>query len=345
MAELRPPHDLIQALSDVRAVSTDVIPAVAFPAEVDCPKASEIIVSVRDLIPDPVYDPNTGDPMPDGDGQFLRASTLYRWLTAGIREVTRRANWLIHDWTAQAQLEREGVYGFDYKYVNVDACYCNMYRLMHLDEVHTIYPSVAVAQPLWFSWHHRSDRLELALWPYCDRSDPRPSLWSSMDPVTTSMDLPTTEGFLPNGYVRVEGELMHYSALAQDLDPQAAPGLRLVRRGVGGTSATTHFAGQTVEHLSIWVRGWRAPKTVVRSTDCVELPYAFQHPLETFLLARVKEAEQLRQEASSLMQEFVAEVSSIVDDPTWQTPPCPMQARAYGAPQVGSLAWGRVLIP
>jgi len=82
------------------AVGTDNITALAYAPNVDCPKAGEIITAVRDLMPDPVYDPLTDAPLPDANGSFLRASTLYRWLSGGIREVARRANWIVIDSTA-----------------------------------------------------------------------------------------------------------------------------------------------------------------------------------------------------------------------------------------------------
>jgi len=247
---------------------------------------------------------------------------------------------VVIDWTAVAQTHGEGVVYLPYRFTNIDSVFCNMYRLAHLDEVHTIYPSVSVAQPLWYSMHHRSDHTQLALWPYPDRTDPTPPLMTPMDPISTSMDLTTTDGFLPNGYVRVEEELMHYSALATP----PAVGLRTIRRGIGGTSAAMHLAGVTVKHAGVWVRGWRAPIAVKRAIDCVEIPFAFQACLESYLLAKVREAEQDRQAAGALMQEFSAMVADIVNDPVWQQPTT-HQAPAYGMAEIGGLAYGRVVVP
>ena len=327
------------------AVGTDNITALAYAPNVDCPKAGEIITAVRDLMPDPVYDPLTDAPLPDANGSFLRASTLYRWLSGGIREVARRANWIVIDWTAVPQAPGESIFYLPHAFAHIDSAFCNQYRLVYLDEVHTIYPSTSIAQPLWYSVHSRSDHVELSLWPFPDRLDPAPALMSPMDAVSSTMDLASTAGFLSNGYVRCEGELMHYSHLAQDVSPLLTPGLRGLRRGVGGTSAVIHMQGVAVQHLSIWVRGWRAPMPVTRAADCVEVPVAYQPCLETYLLARVKEAEQNRQGAATLMQEFFAMVADILNDPNWQQTPWPAQAAAYGSPNVGMLAYGRVVVP
>lgn len=330
-------------MAEITSVATDNVLAIAYPPDFDCPKAGEIVTSVRDMIPDPVYD-DEGEPLPDVDGDMFRASTLYRWLTAGIRELTRRANWVVQDWAAVAQQSREGIYRLPYRFANIDAAFCNKYRLAHLDEVHTIYPSFSSAQPLWFAYHHRSDHVELALWPVPDRTDPRVTLMSTMDAITTTIDLSSTEGFLSPGWLRIESEILQYSALSTELDPAASPGVRIVRRGLSGSAAALHFAGVPVEHCGIWVRGWRAPIAVKFARDCVELPFAFQHPLENFVLSKCKQAEQDMAGAHSLMQAFLEEVNSLVTDPMWQTPHT-VQSSAYGAPAVGPLFHGRVVVP
>lgn len=331
-------------MAELLGVGTEIITALPYLPNLDCPQAGEIITSVRDMGPDPVYD-NDGTPLPDVDGSFLRASTLYRWLSNGIRELTRRCNWTVLDWTPMYQIRRQQISTVDRRYINIEACYCNQYRLMHLDELHTIFPSYAVAQPLWFSWHHRSDHLELSLWPAPDRDDPQANLMTTIDPVAEVIDLNTTAGFLPFGWVKIDNEHIQYSALTTDEDPSASPGLRVVRRGVGGTPAAIHYAGTAVTHMGIWARGWRVPQAVYRSTDCIELPLAFMAPLETYLLARYREAEQDRGSAKDLQQQFLEEVNSILTDPVWQNPPFPVQALAYGSHAVGSLAWGRVIVP
>lgn len=297
------------------------------------------------MIPDPMYDDVTGDPLPDTDGSFLRVQSLYRWLTNGIRELTRRTNWTVLDWTAMPGQHGQQVYALDRRFINVDGCFANQYRLMHLDELHTIYPSYAIAQPLWFSWHHRSDKLELSLWPACDRTDPVVNLMTTLGPTEQTIAVNSTAGFLPFGWIKVGSELMQYSELLPALTPTDHPRLAVVRRGVSGTQVALHYAGDTVEHLGLWARGWRAPNPVRQSTDCIELPVSFIAPLESYVMARVRDAEQDRQGAMSHMQEFTSLTTEILQDPTWQQPPFPLQARAYGDSMVGGMAWGRVVVP
>lgn len=334
-------------------VGTEVIIGLPYIPNVGCPQAGELITSVRDMIPDPVY-ADDGTPLPDDDGSFLRASTLYRWLSGGIRELTRRSNWVVLDWSALPQEPRQQVYSLDRRFSHVDGVFVNQFRLLHLDELHTIYPSQAIAQPLWFSWHHRSDHLELSMYPAPDRVEPVVNLMTTIDPLAQQIALSSTTGFLPFGYVQIGTEILLYNQLLPPTPalpgppPVAAgpPALRVVKRGMCGTQAGFHFAGTQVTHLSIWYRGHRVPSLVTRAIDCIELPLAFITPLETYLLARVKEAEQDRQGAASLMQEFREMTSDILNDPGWQQPPFPMQARAYGEYAAGGgLYYGRVIVP
>ena len=85
-------------MSEILALSTDAIIGFLAPYA-PVVTAGSIINSIRDQMPDPVYD-DAGNPLPDVDGSFLRVQSLYRWLSDAIREMSRRANWLIPDWYA-----------------------------------------------------------------------------------------------------------------------------------------------------------------------------------------------------------------------------------------------------
>src|SRR6266496_5314653 len=122
------------------AITLDGVTIAAQTDYITSPTAGDIITSIRDTLPDPVYDVN-GVAQPDQDGAFLRAQTLYRWLTTGIREIARRINWVILDWTAVPVITNLPIYGIDRRWINVDAVFCRQYRLTFLDEAHVIYPS------------------------------------------------------------------------------------------------------------------------------------------------------------------------------------------------------------
>jgi len=309
------------------AAQTDFIPS---------PTAGDIITSVRDIIPDPVY--VNGVAQPDTDGAFLRVQSLYRWLSTGIREISRRANWMILDWTAMPTTENLPIYGVDRRWLNVDAVFANQYRCTFLDEAHVIYPSFLAAQPLWYGIHHRADQYELSLWPAPNQTDAVVSLPADITPTQTSITVSDASDFLSFGWIQIGVELIQYYSLSDNT-------IAVVRRGVGGTPAMVHYAGDAVTHCSVWVRGIRTPVAVTQSTDVIEVPIAFLGPLETYLLSRVRDVEQDRAEARDLMKQFDEEVKEILLDPKWQGDTV-NQVAAYGSSYLeNALYFGRVVVP
>lgn len=288
--------------------------------------AASIINSVRDQIPDPVYN-DAGEPEPNLDGSFLRAQTLYRWLTNGILEMSRRCNWLVPDWFAFPSTNMAESYTLDSKWVSVEALWVNQLRCVFLDEIWRIYPSAYVGQPLTYSMNRRAGALDLSLYGAPDQTDPVTALTVALSAANvTSLTVADTTNFLSYGWVRIEGELIEYR-----LVNATTKVVSVLRRGRAGTPAGTHEIGAPVTHCSVWVKGLRRPLPVFVSTDIVELPSAFLAPLELYVLSKVREAEQSRQEAKSLMQDFLEACKDICSDPVWQTMDGTFAVRAYGS--------------
>src|SRR6266496_68429 len=309
------------------AITLDGVTIAAQTDYITSPIAGDIITSVRDIIPDPVYDVS-GVPQPDTDGSFLRVQSLYRWLTTGIREISRRCNWMLLDWTAMPTTTNLPIYGVDRRWLNVDAVFVNQYRCTFLDEAHVIYPSFLAAQPLWFSIHKRADQYELSLWPAPNQTDASVSLPADVTPTQTSITVSDASSFLSFGWIQIGVELIQYYSVSSNT-------IAVVRRGCGGTPAMVHYAGDVVRHCSLWVRGPRAPIAVTQSTDLIEVPIAFLGPLETYVLSRVRDAEQDRAEARDLMKQFDESIKEILMDPVWQGNTV-NQVAAYGSSALDS---------
>src|SRR6266404_7005036 len=124
-------------MADISAISSEAIIGFLEPFT-PVVTAASIIDSIRDMIPDPIYD-DAGNPLPDADGSFLRAQTLYRWLSDAIREMSRRVGWLVPDWTATPSINIAESYTLDAKWVWIEALFVNQLRCTFLDEVWRIY--------------------------------------------------------------------------------------------------------------------------------------------------------------------------------------------------------------
>lgn len=301
--------------------------------------ADEIINSVRDQIPDPVYDAS-GNPQPSTDGNLLRASTLYGWLDKAVKIVAANlGGWLIDDWTAMAKQQAQPNYTLDRLFVQVSDAYADQWPLTRLDEAPTIYPNAPIqSQPFWYGVHRRADALTLFFWPIEGASDPvttlSVALGSSGD---SAVQVVSTTSFLSFGFLQIENEIIQYQQLST-----SPIGVSVLTRGVGGTVPATHAAGVPVTHLSLWCKGKRTPQKIVGATSAIELPLPFLHPLELYVLARARRAEQEFGEARSLMQEFYQEIGRIDANPGWKVSQG-AQVKPYGDPSLGGLAYGRVI--
>ena len=292
--------------------------------------AGTVINNVRDLMPDPVYNA-AGVAQPDQDGAEIRAQTLYRWLSAGIREMGRRIGWQVEDWWALPLALYQNTYALDARWRSIDWCFVNQYFCTYHDEPRTIYPAASAAsgsQSYTFSTHRLTGQLDVYIYPGSGTTDVTTTLPLAITPGTDQITVASTAGFLSYGYVQIEQEIIKYQ--------HVMPGqISAVQRGVAGTTAASHGAGVTVRHLGLWVKGKRAANPVSLSTDFLEVPYDALPLLEMYLLSRYREYEQSRGEAKSLMDEFKEGCDSIKRDPTSYQVPGYAQVQMYGGGHVG----------
>lgn len=306
--------------------------------------AGDIVNSVRDEIPDPVFEAVTDQPLPDTNGGLFRASTLYRWIDEAVRILSRLSGSVIEDWTAIPQTAAQPWYAVDPKFIDVKSGFSNQFPidLTSFVEEAFIWPSTsrAAGQSLWGGYRKRSDHLEVALWPVPEATDPTTTLSanlaaSGVDPI----GLAATTDFLSFGYVQIDQEIIQYQTLA-------ATSIATISRGVCGTTQAAHNAGAGVRHLGLWLKGNRAPGTVCAASSVVELPVDLTPVLTMYVMAKAARSQQEFGEAKSLMESFNRECAGIRADPMRKV--AVGQIKAFGEPGIGSIYWpggGGVIVP
>ena len=294
------------------------------PAPTTTNLAGDLITSVRDLIPDPSYD-SGGTPLPDADGTLFRASTLYRWLDRAVKVTTDRIGWAMVDWYAMSAVTGQPFYPIDSKWVSVEYAWAKQFLLPFLNEAATIYPSAAsTSQPLTYSYHRRTDHLEVGFFPSPNYSDPTTTLngalaSSGVDPIV----LTSTADFQTKGFVQVDNEFIQYQSLST-----SPVGIATITRGCCGTAAASHLNGASVFADSLWIKGRRAAQTISSSTSSIELPSEFNHALEMYLISRCRASENDDQSSQGFYKQYSDEVERIAGDPAWRRQPA--QVAAYG---------------
>ena len=302
--------------------------------------ASEVINSVRDLIPDPVYS-GAGVALPDTDGGLFRAQTLYRWLSDGIKKCAQGLGWVISDWTAFPAVGGQPNYLIDAKWTAISNCLVKKWVLAPIDESLTIFPvaQLIASQPIRYQLHKNIDQITLGVFPGPSYTDGSTTNVGTITATATSLSLGSATTFLPDGYVLVDSgtvtELMKY-------ETKTPTGVQLLTRAQGGTSAYQFGPSSTVTHCSIWLKGVRQPKAVTLSTDNIELPSAFVPLLQLYVLARCRLSENDYQEGKAMMTDFEQQLAAIKADPYWQSLDIWQVGDGFAS---GPLAWGRTLIP
>lgn len=302
-------------------------------------QASTVVNTVRDLIPDPVYDAS-GVPHPEWDGGLFRAQTLYRWINDAVKSLAEQMGWTLTDWTALAVTANQPWYSLNPMWHDLESGYQNAFQLSLAPESFTVWPSpVTGTQSSNYSVHRQTDHLEVGLFPIVNTSDPTTTLnmGGGLSASATSATVVSTAGFLTFGYVQIDSEIIAYRQMTGTT-------LTVLTRGQCGTSAATHANGATVSHLSAWFTGVRMPMEVATATDLIELPSGFIYAVQEYVMAKASIAQSDQQGGKLHMDSFRHEAARIKADPNWRSDAQGVQTLAYGYPLNGRLVWGNVIV-
>lgn len=298
--------------------------------------AATYINSIRDEIPDPCYD-GSGNPLPATDGGLFRSQTLLAWLNRAVKDVARRTGWCVVDWFACQLVIGQPVVALDQKWMQLTSANANQWQLSRLNEAYTISPSrPSGSQPFWFGSHKQTDHMEFYVYPTISASDPTSTLSAGISAAVTSLQVASVTRFLSFGFVQIDNEILQYQTITGTT-------LSALLRGCCGTTAATHSLGATVQHLGFWGKGPRMPLEITAATDIVELPLAWQHLVELYVLERCARAQSDFAAAGVYHQGYSEQMEMILADPGWR-PSQGVQIPAYGGAIMGPLAWGNTVI-
>ncbi len=178
--------------------------------------------------------------------------------------------------------------------------------------------------------------MEFFVYPTIAASDPTSTLSGSLTASSTSLSVASVSNFLSFGFVQIDNEILQYQTITGTT-------LSALLRGCCGTTAASHSSGATVQHLGFWGKGPRMPLEIAATTDIVELPLAWQHLVELYVLQRCARAQQELAGAKEYGAEYSQQMELILGDPSWRA--SNIQLQSYGVPSLGGLAWGTTILP
>lgn len=274
--------------------------------------AGDLVTSIRDLIPDPVYD-DKNLALPDTDGNLIRAQSLYRWISNSVKLVSQKLDWSLEDWNGLAVRAEQPFYALDPLWHNISDAWLAGFVMNRAPEAATIFPyRISSNRSYLYGIHKRTDHLEMFLFARPNNTDATTTTTSTIaadgvDPLPVA----STLGFLPYGMVRIEDELIQYQTLTG--------GLAVISRGIGGTKAVAHDAGKTVTHCNIWMKGTRLPRVITQSSDLIEVPGAFIPIIQEYVLQQVRVVEQEYESAGVHAKMFEQMLAEADNDPIWKS--------------------------
>jgi hypothetical protein len=154
--------------------------------------------------------------------------------------------------------------------------------------------------------HEATDRMIVELWPQPSRTSCQTSLATAINAVSTSAQVVSSAGWvLGFGKAQIGSEIVEY----QQQNGNTLSGLT---RGLVGTQAVSHVAGEAVTELNLEFSGSRMPSgySVGSSLSTLLCPPGWENPLIRYMLYMFRSAEQ----DDAAAQRFLNEATAMMGD-------------------------------
>jgi len=258
----------------------------------------DMILSIRDQIPDPVTDPSL-------DGTAFSFASLLRWINDAQRIICAGAP-VIQDWHGLPSITGMSIYELPQYITSVEQAWYNLLPLTRAPEGGTIYTTKVTSRSWWFGPHSIHATPRLHVWPAPDRTASTSTLTAPLSQTGTTVTVASSTAFNVFGYAQIEQELILFQN-------KTATAFNNVLRGQSGTLAISHNNGVPITDCNIFFKCYRLPRTLITAADPIELPQTLWPLVELYVQAKVKSAEQDIQESLAIMREFLRLVDRLAE--------------------------------
>lgn len=246
--------------------------------------------------------------LPDTDGKMVSAFTVYRWLTQGLSRLARKVGG-ITDYTAIGSVVSQPMYVMNGQWQKINSMWYDGFDLTLANQRdyfrrNTIQSSVLASAAVSIA----ADRIILEVFYQPIRTAGATTLSVAMvtpsDITATMTSIGGFQTFAPPMFVQFgtgpTAEIAAFSLLSGTT-------LKNLIRGVGGTTPQAWPQGTQVFELNMPILGKRLFSSTYlpgNSLNVLPVPIGWETILPTFLLHKMREAEQERSEAQGLLKEF-----------------------------------------
>ena len=163
--------------------------------------AGDLILTIRDGIPDPVADPSD-------DGAYS-AATLFRWINEAMDEISGTIP-CVYDWTGIQSQQGMDLYELDPSVLSVEQLWYDLWPCNRLPEIDTLFTSKVQSRSYYFGPHSIGAFSRLQVWPAADRTGVNTTLASPIGKFDTTVALSNPAGIMQYGYMQIENEIIAY---------------------------------------------------------------------------------------------------------------------------------------
>lgn len=283
--------------------------------------------------------------LPDTDGE-VSAIELYKWMNAGLFRLGQITGGILDQsgifWRAGAAEAVLPGYWLEI----TDTWHDGWVVLPERAEFTWLKSTLQSIPGIITTWKNAAQQI-VGLWPQPGTPGAQTTLSSNVGLTTDPFPVVDSSGFQPPDLFMVDNEIISCTSNADQNGVNDQLGLLV--RGYGGSVPATHQAGAEVNELIFRFRGYRMPVgySPGQSGAVLDLPAAWDEPVDRYILSKFKEWEQNRADAKDLMQDFDACCIQLRNN---KMPPPGVRQVGWVAPFVGDAEnletlIGTILIP
>lgn len=236
--------------------------------------------------------------LPDTDGGFVSAASIYRWLNDGLQEMGRIGGGIPSITGVQA-VSGTAMYRIQGGWIRFTNYWFDGWSCMAGRRGDIFLHNVMTSIPGLVSLEEFADTSVVQFWPQPNRTGATSTLSAGIGLTDATLTLASATNFLAIGLLQIDSEIIGYSGISGNV----VSGLM---RGLGGTSPAIHAISALTTELNLRFAGFRQPNTYSVGQSLLSIPLlpGWSVPLSDYLVAQYKKAEQDLQTAMAIEKDF-----------------------------------------
>lgn len=243
--------------------------------------------------------------LPDSDGNFISAGSIYSMLNRAATEMVRIAGGIVDVTGVQAQ-NLQSMYRLASPFYQFTNGWFDGYPLEVVTRNQMFLRNPASGFSGLLSYEQDGAQSTIQVWPQSNRTGGTSILTSAMSATDNNFTVSDSSGFLQIGLAQIDNEVVVFSSVSTNT-------FNGVLRGMGGTDAVAHSINAPVTELNLRFSGRRMARTYSPGDSAMTLnvPQGWEAVLPLYMLSQIRSMEQQDDVAEKLLSDFQAQADKI----------------------------------